>query len=202
MCMCVCEFNFRLFLLFLSLVESKFRTFDKRKATVHIRDGETWTYHFVLYYKFPVCLQGFCPGLTHGQKFGISYQVSTYTTHETEPTTTDQSSNHDSGSHHNSSQELSKVGVSKSVPPKEWWRPLYQWLNLFKLLRMLQWIPRPLERKKKKIAATSFHCKAIDTKDEKLKGLTWQTCSGCNTIEGLGLSCWVYCPETWTLPHS
>ncbi|KAF3456902.1 hypothetical protein FNV43_RR01556 [Rhamnella rubrinervis] len=65
-------------------------------------------------------IKGFCPGLTHGQKFGISYQVPTDTTHEKEPTTTNQSSDNDSGNkNYRDSFQESGEGGSKSDPPAE-----------------------------------------------------------------------------------
>lgn len=72
----------------------------------------------VIILKLLVCLQGVCPGLTHGQRFGISYVASTDTTHENQPTNQSSDSDSENKNYHDNYRESSER-KSKSDPPEE-----------------------------------------------------------------------------------
>nr|XP_048333092.1 alpha-mannosidase I MNS4 isoform X2 [Ziziphus jujuba var. spinosa] len=63
-------------------------------------------------------IKGVCPGLTHGQRFGISYVASTDTTHENQPTNQSSDSDSENKNYHDNYRESSER-KSKSDPPEE-----------------------------------------------------------------------------------
>lgn len=86
----------------------------------------------------------------------------------------------------------------KAIHPKNDGRLLCHWLNLFKLVRTQRWNSRPSKHASSTARPLT---QMILMKGSGMTNLFRLFISRLEHSEVLGLYCWLYCPETWTLAH-